>query len=181
LCFVPLVFGGTVYRMIEKIMTFKLVYVLSYLTLVTVLLVPASVWWEVTTGFFRFGTVPLRAESIVAGRHFDLAEREGEVLYRARGTVETDGVTVAEFAVMREGKKQSYKLGESVPEDLTARRQALIDRAKVLAQPGRFFIRSQEADATLTAEGTIDRDQHWHGEGFRVTDASGSREFGDLN
>ena len=36
LAFVPLIFGGTVYRMLEKIMTFKLVVVLGYLTFVAV-------------------------------------------------------------------------------------------------------------------------------------------------
>src|SRR3954447_23332844 len=34
LAFVPLIFGGTVYRMLEKIMTTKLVVVLGYLTIV---------------------------------------------------------------------------------------------------------------------------------------------------
>ena len=39
LALVPLVFGGTVYRMLEKIMTFKLVMVLGYCTIVAVFLV----------------------------------------------------------------------------------------------------------------------------------------------
>src|SRR5262249_59852978 len=44
LSFVPLVFGGTVYRMLERVMTFKLIFVLTYLTLVAVFMVSPSVW-----------------------------------------------------------------------------------------------------------------------------------------
>src|SRR5262245_55004501 len=39
LAFVPLIFGGTVYRMLERVMTFKLIFVLTYLTLVAVFMV----------------------------------------------------------------------------------------------------------------------------------------------
>ena len=61
LAFVPLIFGGTVYRMLEKIMTAKLVLVLGYLSMIAVALVSWPVIRDVATGFFRFGTVPLRA------------------------------------------------------------------------------------------------------------------------
>ena len=63
LCFVPLIFGGTVYRMLEKIMSLKLVLVLGYLTFLAVFMVSPRVGWEVVTGFFRFGDYP------AAGRH----------------------------------------------------------------------------------------------------------------
>ena len=59
LAFVPLVFGGTVYRMLEKIMTAKLVLVLGYLSLIAVTFVSWPVIRDVCTGFFRVGTVPL--------------------------------------------------------------------------------------------------------------------------
>ena len=61
LAFVPLIFGGTVYRMLERIMTAKLVLVLGYLSLIGATVVSWPVITEVCTGFFRFGTVPLRA------------------------------------------------------------------------------------------------------------------------
>ena len=68
LCFVPLIFGGTVYRMLEKIMSIKLVLVLGYLTFMAVFFVSPRVGWEVVTGFFRFGVYPQRADTIVVGR-----------------------------------------------------------------------------------------------------------------
>ena len=85
LAFVPLIFGGTVYRMLERIMTAKLVLVLGYLSLIAVTLVSWPVIREVCTGFVSFGTVPLRAQSIILERHFTLQERQGsDALSRQR-------------------------------------------------------------------------------------------------
>ena len=64
------IFGGTVYRMLEKIMTAKLVLVLGYLSLIAVTIVSWPVIRDVCTGFFRVGTVPLRAETIILERDF---------------------------------------------------------------------------------------------------------------
>ena len=74
LAFVPLIFGGTVYRMLEKIMTAKLVLVLGYLSVIALAFVSWPVIRDVATGFFRFGTVPLRAQTIVLERHFMLQD-----------------------------------------------------------------------------------------------------------
>src|SRR5437764_6775952 len=129
LAFVPLIFGGTVYRTIERIMTFKLVYVLGFLTITAVLMVSASVWWEVTSGFFRFGAVPLRADTIVVGPHFHILEEDGNARYFIRGTVEDDKPTVAEFGLERGSEKQSYKLGQPIPDDLRERYREMRERA----------------------------------------------------
>ena len=56
-------------------MTAKLVLVLGYLSLIAVTLVSWPVIRDVCTGFFRVGTVPLRAETIVLERDFTLQER----------------------------------------------------------------------------------------------------------
>lgn len=88
LSFVPLIFGGTVYRMLERIMTFKLVAVLSYLTFVALFMVSSAVMLEVLGGFFSFGAVPLRAETVVAGRHFTVTKTVGDHRYVARGSFE---------------------------------------------------------------------------------------------
>ena len=72
LTFIPLIFGGTVYRMLEKIMSIKLVLVLGYLMFLTWFMVSPRVAWEVATGFFRFGDYPQRADTILVDRHFAL-------------------------------------------------------------------------------------------------------------
>src|SRR5262245_16619809 len=161
LAFVPLVFGGTVYRMLERVMTFKLVFVLTYLTVVAALMVSPRVWGEVLGGFVQFGQVPQRADSVVAGPHFQLLEHDGDIAYGIRGPIEHGEPTIAEFSVTRNGVKTGYKLGAQFPEELTAKRQALIDRAVSLARPNRFFIEDRKDGVTLTAEGEIDADRRW--------------------
>ena len=47
LAFVPLIFGGTIYRMLEKVMSLKLILILGYLTFVAVFLVSPHNMWEV--------------------------------------------------------------------------------------------------------------------------------------
>src|SRR5262249_4563167 len=62
---VPLIFGGTIYKMLHRVMTTKLVLVLGYLILCVTLMVSPHNVWQVAAGFFRVGTVPLRAETII--------------------------------------------------------------------------------------------------------------------
>ncbi len=57
---VPLLFGGKVYNSLKALMSFKVVVVLGFLTLTAVLYSHASTWNEIVTGFFRFGTVPIK-------------------------------------------------------------------------------------------------------------------------
>ena len=66
LAFLPLVFGGTIYRVIEKMMTFKVVVVLLVVAVIAVFQVSWDNMVEVVTGFGRFGQVPDRAESVIA-------------------------------------------------------------------------------------------------------------------
>ena len=67
LAFVPLVFGGTVYRMLEKIMTAKLVLVLGYLSLIAVTIVSWPVIRDVSHRLLpcrhRARCVPRRSSS----------------------------------------------------------------------------------------------------------------------
>ena len=44
--FVPLIFGGTVYKMLEKVIAIKLIYVLGFLTIVVAFMVSGTVLWE---------------------------------------------------------------------------------------------------------------------------------------
>jgi hypothetical protein len=161
LAFVPLIFGGTIYRTIEKIMTVKLFYVLGYLLLITVLLVPPAIWWEVTSGFFQFGQVPLRADSIVVGKHFDIVEYKGVFSYRLAGSVENGEVEIAEFSIDGPDGKESYKFGRDVPEKRTDQLKALIAQARNLAKPGHFYIRTRDGNVILTVEGVIESNQQW--------------------
>ena len=73
--FVPLIFGGKVYNALEKVMFTKLVIILSYLLFVAIFFTSWGTWWEIGSGFYRFGALPdgnfnwatLAAFSAVAG------------------------------------------------------------------------------------------------------------------
>lgn len=60
LALVPLVFGGKIYNALKAIMAFKIVVVLGFLLLITLAYSHASTWTEITSGFFKFGTFPVR-------------------------------------------------------------------------------------------------------------------------
>ncbi|MEX2027647.1 MAG: Nramp family divalent metal transporter, partial [Pirellulaceae bacterium] len=56
----PLLVGGRVYRSLKWLMTFKLVFVMGFLLLLAVMFSTPATWYEVFTGFFRFGTLPVQ-------------------------------------------------------------------------------------------------------------------------
>ncbi len=56
--FVPLIFGGKIYNALERVMVTKLVIVLTFLISMNLLFVQPGTWWEIGTGFFRFGALP---------------------------------------------------------------------------------------------------------------------------
>ncbi|MBM4073819.1 MAG: hypothetical protein FJ271_33615 [Planctomycetes bacterium] len=176
LAFVPLIFGGTIYKMLVRIFTIKLVIVLVYLSVFAVLTVSATNAWDVFTGFFRFGAVPLRAETVIADRHFTLVERDGQASYLLQGTMDKDEVEVIAFRVTRGGETRSYTLAD-LPADLKAKRAALIDKARARAQPGRFFVRDSRDDTTLTIEGTIAGDAAWNATEIRLASGGQSRTY----
>ncbi len=181
LCFVPLIFGGTVYRMLEKIMSMKLVLVLGYLTIMAALFVSPRVCWDVVTGFFRFGDYPERAETIVVGRrlppgadsasqhygHFAVTFRQGEHTYIVKGTSEPTGTIIGEFRV------DGVKMPKPVPEAWQAKLNQLTDEARGMIKPGEFFFDTQTASgASISASGAID-DNGWQADNFTIRDPDG--------
>jgi hypothetical protein len=177
LSFVPLIFGGTVYRMLEKIMTLKLVLVLVYLSLIAVFMVSAPVAWEVVSGFFRFGTMPVRAETIVVGPHFSLLESDDANKFAVKGTVEKGAPLITEFRVVKGRVVTSYKLGSSVPAELQPRLEALVARVQSLALPNHFFIQTQDSGVLLTLSGRITGDRSWQAERLSIRDRLGTRDY----
>ncbi|MFO0902793.1 MAG: Nramp family divalent metal transporter [Pirellulales bacterium] len=161
LSFVPLIFGGTVYRMLEKIMTFKLVVILTYLTFVAVFMVSISVVVEVASGFVSFGVVPLRAESVVAGRHFTLTRRDGDARLVVKGTFEGDKPTVAEFKIVQGDKVETYKSRSDVPERWAAALASLLAEAQPFAEKNEFFVAAVDDDVRYSARGRIDERGAW--------------------
>jgi Mn2+/Fe2+ NRAMP family transporter len=55
----PLIFGGKVYNSLKAVMTFKIVVVFGFLLVVGTLFSSPATWFEIISGFFKFGTVPV--------------------------------------------------------------------------------------------------------------------------
>ena len=151
LAFVPLIFGGTVYRTLERIMTAKLVVVLIFLCFVALFLVSARSMREVFSGFVRFGQIPLRAQTIVDGRHFALAEQTGDLAYLVRGTVEDSGTVVTEFRAGAE----VFQIADEIPQAHQSQYERMLVRASTLARPERFYVEQTEGPVSLALDGTI--------------------------
>lgn len=183
LAFLPLIFGGTVYRMLEKIMTAKLVVVLGYLSVIAVTMVSAPVVWDVMTGFVRFGTVPLRPETLIVGRHFNVTEIEGDTRYVAKGTWERDGnvsgdlLTTRGSTVTKHGLRDASKL----PTELAPVRERLLDRVRPFANTPRFHIEAMDAGHTLVADGTVIDNHRWEASRLAVIRDGIAQEYARLD
>jgi hypothetical protein len=166
LAFVPLIFGGTIYRMLEKVMSIKLILVLGYLIVVCTLFVSPRVGWEVVTGFFQFGQYPDRADTIIVDRHFSLSVEEGGVHYVIKGTKERPGTIIGDFLVDGESKMKDTS------RELLAKRDELEARAVAMLVPGEFFVETRtDAGAVLSATGTIRNG--WDAAAFHVITPDG--------
>ena len=90
LIFVPLLFGGKVYNSMRALMTFKLFVVFGFLLFLAVFFSTADTWQGIITGFFKFGTVPIKnadGTALAKGSNLDnifVALWEG----RALGTID---------------------------------------------------------------------------------------------
>ena len=118
-------------------MTAKLVLVLGYLSLIAVTFVSWPVIHDVCTGFFRVGTVPLRAETIILERDFTVREDRGATAYVARGTWEKDGKPTGDFSVTTGTRVARFDLRKNdklTPEQRVIR-DHLLERSRELATP----------------------------------------------
>lgn len=178
--FVPLIFGGTIYRMLERVMATKLVLVLGFLVFFTLFTVSASNMWEVVTGFFRVGTVPLRAETIIVGRHFTLTRHEGPERLTIKGTIEHDAPLVTAYLVTRGGAADlqvtKFDRLESVPAALAVPFGELTTEAVALALPGRFTVADTQLGRRIAVEGRIDEARKWQPERFTITAEDGQSQ-----
>ena len=57
----PMLVGGKVYRSLKFVMTFKLIVVLGFLMLLAIGYSSRETWTEIISGFFRFGTLPVKS------------------------------------------------------------------------------------------------------------------------
>jgi hypothetical protein len=94
---VPLVIGGKVYTSIKAVISFKVVVVLGFLLWVAVLYSSPSTWYEILTGFFRFGSVPITGVQSSATPHVDNVFVS---LWQGRGWPDIDLKHIAELGAL---------------------------------------------------------------------------------
>ena len=95
---IPLIFGGKVYNSLKAVMSLKLVTVFGFLLIVALLYSSPSTWFDIGSGFFKFGTVPVLSDEDRNGNgrldpgedwdgdgHLDVVEQ------RLEPTVDSDG------------------------------------------------------------------------------------------
>ena len=182
LAFVPLIFGGTISKMLERTMAFKLVIVLTYLIVVGAMTVSATNAREVLTGLVGFGTIPLRPDTVIAGRHFTYTQRvEGEV-YTVKGTLEDrDGEAepkqiITEFIAPRDGARKSFPTVVGLSETEVALRQEMADEASLRAIRGRFYVADAEEGGAISMAGTIAPGNIWQPDELKVTEEGQAEE-----
>jgi len=56
---IPLLIGGKIYNSLRAVMTFKIVVVLGFLSILGIFHSSFSTWTEIFSGFLKFGTVPV--------------------------------------------------------------------------------------------------------------------------
>ncbi|HYO24626.1 MAG TPA: Nramp family divalent metal transporter, partial [Lacipirellulaceae bacterium] len=61
LVLLPMVFGGKAYNAMKAIMQLKIVVVLGFLLLVAFCYSTSDTWYDILTGFIKFGSVPVQA------------------------------------------------------------------------------------------------------------------------
>ena len=57
-CLGIVLFGGKIYNALEKVQLFMVIWIISYLVVIDLFMVPPSVWWTTIKGFFSFGSLP---------------------------------------------------------------------------------------------------------------------------
>lgn len=173
LAFLPLIFGGKIYNIIERMMTLKLIIVLGFLVSVTGFLTSPRNVWEVVTGFVRFGDVAIRAETVIAGPHFSFTRHEGATTYTIAGTTAHDQVLVTAFTVRDAGSVRKFGVDAKIPADLAPVREQMLDQVRTLAVPGQFFVETPHAGQVFRITGTMDKQGEWTPAECTITDADG--------
>jgi hypothetical protein len=181
LAFLPLIFGGKIASMLERLMFCKLVVVFGFLLVVGLFMVSARNRYEILSGFFRVGSVAVRADTVISAPHFSLREPEGSSQYTVQGTVEEGRPVVTAFVVSDGESSRRFETGAKLPDEkgLEARFARLTERAAVLARRGGFFVESVDPATRirLSIEGKIRSDQSWEPSRVSITQGSETRVF----
>jgi hypothetical protein len=95
----PLIFGGKVYNSLKALMTFKVVAVLGFLSIIAVAYSKPDTWVQICTGFFKFGTIPVSAADAPTASGY-ATDNIFLSLWQGRGFPKLDWTMVAMLAAL---------------------------------------------------------------------------------
>lgn len=209
LAFIPLIFGGKIYNALEKLMVAKIVLVLGYLAIVAIFVARPGTAAEVFAGFFRVGTVPLRAQTVIVGGRFTIQDGEGSDTAILKGTLDSAGSVADASLQLGRGPKakkysvkalrdesgagvatKKYQITDDKKRDVSSkllpvvqsRLEAMFDQALRVAARRGFLTRFNEDQLTIEIEGTTaDNGSHWREERIAVTVDGKTESYSSLD
>jgi hypothetical protein len=166
--------------MLEKVMTFKLVMVLGYLTFIAVFMVSPHNMWEVLRGFVGFGNVPLRAESVIADGHFNFRSPLPDGVLIVRGYMERGEPKLTEVALLKDARTEKFQ-ADKLPANLQAEYDRLMRQAHEMAQPKQFFMADTLGGSKVNVSGRLDRNRSWQVERIDLMRSGSMHEYSRLD
>ena len=192
LAFIPLIFGGKIYNALEKVMVAKIVLVLGYLAFVAVFVASPRASGEVFAGFFRIGTIPLRAQTIIVGDRFTIEDSVSGERIVFKGTLDKrdrapdstlqvgSGPKAKSYAVKQVSTESggfAYRVTNDKKKDVTAELlpvfggkldELLAEARRVNGKRG-FLIRTRDDQLLIEVEGSVaESDRRWAAERIAV-------------
>ena len=183
LAFVPLVFGGTVYRMLERIMTAKLVLVLGYLSLIAATLVSWPVIRRCVHGLFpvRDGPAARAVDHPRTAVHTSGTARQ-RALSRQRhvgARWPADRRPLGRRGRSHQALRPATRTKRYLPWPRPSS-TACSTRPGHCAKPHHFFVETEAKGAVLSADGEIVDHHLWKPARLTVRDSSGLHEYFEL-
>ncbi len=176
--FLPLIFGGKVYNALEKVMIFKLVLVLSFLTFIAVFICSSATAKEIFGGFFRVGTVPIRPQTVIVADRFTIQRVVDGQTFKLRGVFQDGKPT---YTNLRKGTNTAAEVWtlDKVPTEYSALVDSMLDVARRCAKDQRFLLIRTDKDPNqeLTVEGQVVGERDWKAERIVVIDDGQTTEY----
>jgi hypothetical protein len=199
--FLPLIFGGKIYNALEKVMVAKIALVLGYLAFMAVFVARPSTVAEVFVGFFRVGTVPLRAQTVIVRDQFTITETVGSDTYQLKGTLASGGPladATLQIGVGGSAKKYAIKqdaggsfkinddkkkpVGAELHDQFAPQLDRMLAMARRVAARNGFLIHFIEDDLEIEAEGAAPRPRdEWTAERISLTKTRKTEEYASID
>jgi hypothetical protein len=134
----------------------------------------------------QFGSLPIRAETIIVGRHFHLRSELNDVPIIVKGTFEPDGLPTGDLLVGEpnaRSKPTRFDLRDDVRPEATLRRvrDELLEQARQYSAPDQFFFATRSGDIRIQAAGIVEDHHFWRPHRLAVSTRTETRQYTRLS